>query len=110
VNRLNAFPQFLLAHSRKEYRMVDVRDAAAGASQWPAPGGDVLYYQGMFCYFADDPADPAPAALNPNCQAVHERYATVPLQVEVLDTQGYSHLAYAPGPYRIGFYRLEGLR
>ena len=73
-----------------------------------ADGGELLFYQGMFCYFAFD-EEPAPEPMTQACRAVHERYAAEPLLVEDLHTAGYSLLRDAQGGggvYRIGFYRL----
>jgi hypothetical protein len=106
---LDAFPQFLLQRDGKSFRMVDVRQAAAGEESWPPPGEDLLFYQGMFCYFAF-PDEPSPVPMTPVCRAVHERYVTEPLFVTDLNTTGYSPLVYAPGPYRIGFFRLASAR
>lgn len=106
---LNAFPQFLLASAQKTYELIDVRRAANGEAAWPEPGEDLIYYQGMFCFFAfdeDEPPDPMTAP----CQAVHARYTLEPMFVETLDTKGYSYLRYAPGPYHIGFFRLTALK
>jgi hypothetical protein len=109
---LDAFPDFLLHGANKAYEMVDVRRVAKGELDWPAPGDELLFYQGMFCYFAfHDEATPDP--MTPACQAVHDRYVTEPLIVEDLHTRGYSALRYArdgEGPYRIGFYRLRAAR
>jgi hypothetical protein len=103
---LDAFPEFLLRWNRKSYRTVDVRNAAQEGT-WPQPdGGELLFYQGMFCYFAMD-GDPLPEPMTPPCLAVHERYVTEPMLVTDLETQGYSALHYAPPPYRIGFFRLR---
>jgi len=106
---LDAFPEFLLARSDRRYELVDVRSAAKGAVAWPQlKGGALLFYQGMFCYFAFND-EPAPDPMTPVCRAVHERYEAEPLLVEDLDTEGYSALRYAQGGrgvYRIGFYRL----
>jgi hypothetical protein len=104
---LDAFPEFLLERTGRRYSLVDVRRAARGAVAWPARG-EVLFYQGMFCYFAFDD-EPAPEPMTPPCLAVHERYAAEPLVIEDLHTEGYSALRYAQGGrgvYRIGFYRL----
>lgn len=106
---LAAFPQFLLQRDGKSFELVDVRQAAAGEESWPPPGEDVLFYQGMFCYFAF-PDEPSPDPMTPVCSAVHQRYVTEPLFVEELHTTGYSPLVYAPGPYRIGFLRLSASR
>jgi hypothetical protein len=103
---LDAFPDFLLTEAKKRYALVDVRDAASGAVAWPEPTGDLLWYQGMFCYFAFD-EDPPPEPMTAACRAVHERYVAEPLIVEDLDVPGYSLLRYAPPPYRIGFFRLR---
>lgn len=108
-HKLDGFPHFLLQRSGKTYDLVDVRNAAQGEVPWPAARDELLYYQGMFCYFAfDDEASPDP--MTPACQAVHERYVVEPLLVEDLHTKGYSLLRYArdgEGPYRIGFFRLR---
>jgi hypothetical protein len=110
--RLDAFPQFLLQRASKRHEMIDVQRVASGEVAWPNAGDDVLYYQGMFCYFAfDDEASPDP--ITATCQAVHDRYVTEPLFVEDLHTKGYSRMRYArdgQGPYRIGFYRLKAAR
>ncbi|MCC6847413.1 MAG: glycosyltransferase family 39 protein [Deltaproteobacteria bacterium] len=108
-HNLDAFPEFLLARSGRRYTLVDVRSAARGTVAWPPPAGDVLFYQGMFCYFAFDD-EPAPEPMTPACLAVHERYDAEPLSVEDLRTEGYSSLRYAQGGrgvYRIGFFRLK---
>lgn len=105
---LDAFPEFLLTRSARQYALVDVRRAAEGAVAWPEPKGDLIFYQGMFCYFAFDD-EPPPEPMTRPCLAVHERYAAEPLVVEDLHTEGYSALRYAHGGrgvYRIGFYRL----
>ena len=109
---LDAFPEFLLRQSGRRYALVDVRRAAAGTIPWPTDTGDLLFYQGMFCYFAFDD-EPAPEPMTAACRAVHERYAAEPLLVEDLRTEGYSQLRYAQGGrgvYRIGFYRLAPRR
>ena len=106
---LNAFPDFLLQRSSKTYEMIDVRRAAAGDVAWPEPDGDLLYYQGMFCYFAFA-EDPPPDPMTVPCRAVHEHYALEPLFIEDLDTEGYSWLRYAQGPFRIGFFRAKAAR
>ena len=105
-HNLDAFPEFLLTGSGRRYALVDVRRASEGAVGWPEPTGDLLFYQGMFCYFAFDD-EPAPEPMTPACRAVHERYHAQPILVEDLHTEGYSTLRYTQGGvYRIGFYRL----
>jgi hypothetical protein len=107
-HNLDVFPEFLLTRSGRRYALVDVRKAAKGAVPWPEPSKDLLFYQGMFCYFAFDD-EPSPEPMTPVCRAVHERYDLEPLIVEDLRTEGYSSLRYAQGGrgvYRIGFYRL----
>lgn len=107
-HNLDVFPEFLLTRSGRRYSLVDVRNAAKGSVAWPQATSDLLFYQGMFCYFAFDD-EPAPEPMTPVCRAVHERYALEPLLVEDLRTEGYSSLRYAQGGrgvYRIGFYRL----
>src|SRR5439155_1666726 len=106
--KLDAFPEFLLTRSGRRYALVDVHRATEGAVAWPQAKGDLLFYQGMFCYFAFDD-EPAPEPMTAACRAVHERYAAEALVVEDLRTEGYSTLRYAQGGrgvYRIGFYRL----
>jgi hypothetical protein len=93
-HNLDAFPEFLLTRSGRRYALVDVRRAAEGTVAWPESTGDLLFYQGMFCYFAFDD-EPAPEPMTPSCRAVHERYAAEPLLVEDLHTEGYSALRYA---------------
>lgn len=108
-SNLDAFPEFLLARSGRRYPLVDVRRAAAGTVAWPPPTDELLFYQGMFCYFAFD-REPSPDPMTPVCRAVHERYVAEPLLIEDLRTEGYSALRYAQGgrgTYRIGFYRLK---
>ncbi len=107
---LDAFPNFLLERDGKQYRLVDLRAAADGSIDWPSPGEDVYFYQGMFCYFAFPDSEPTPDPMTRRCLAVHDRYVTQPLFTEDLDTPGYSWLRYAQGPYRIGFYRLVAAR
>lgn len=107
-HNLDVFPEFLLTRSGRRYALVDVRNAAKGTVAWPAPTGALVFYQGMFCYFAFDD-EPSPDPMTPVCRAVHERYLAEPLVVEDLHTEGYSSLRYAQGGrgvYRIGFYRL----
>jgi hypothetical protein len=107
-HNLDAFPEFLLTRSGRRYALIDVRRASEGAVAWPEPTGEVIFYQGMFCYFAFG-EEPAPDPMTPACRSVHERYAAEPLLVEDLRTEGYSALRYAhggQGVYRIGFYRL----
>jgi hypothetical protein len=106
---LDAFPEFLLRRADKQYEMVDVRRAAEGKTAWPTAGENLLYYQGMFCYFAFDD-EPPPDPMTATCRSVHERYLAEPLFVEDLDTEGYSFLRYAKGPFRIGFFRLKARR
>jgi len=106
--RLDAFPTFLLDRDRKAYALVDVRDAAA-AEQWPPSAPDLIYYQGMYCYFAFD-GEPSPTPMMPVCRAVHERYDLEPLHTETLHTRGYSLMRYARPPYSIGFYRARRAR
>lgn len=103
---LAAFPEFLLQRDDKSFRLLDVRRAAEGKTPWPPAGEDLLFYQGMYCYFAF-PDQPSPDPMTPACRAVRERYVAEPLFVTDLDTKGYSALIYAKGPYRIGFYRLR---
>jgi hypothetical protein len=109
---LDAFPQFLLTHAGKSYDLLDVRRAARGDEGWPAPEPGVIYYQGMFCYFAFDD-EPSPDPMTAPCKAVHDRYELEPLYLEDLVASGYSHLRYAGsgrGPFRIGFFRLHAPR
>jgi hypothetical protein len=106
---LDAFPTFLLHREGKSYRTVDLRSALEGKIELPTPGSDLLFYRGMFCYFAFTD-EPPPAPMSELCRAVHERYVAEPLFIENLDVKGYSPMIYAPGPFRIGFYRLSGLR
>jgi hypothetical protein len=108
--RLNAFPDFLLWRDGKRYEMIDVRRAAAGDIPWPAPGEELLFYQGMFCHFASRPDEPHPDPLSTVCTAVHQRYVAEPLAVEDLHTEGYSLMPYGPSPFRIGFFRLRAAR
>ena len=106
-HNLDVFPEFLLTRSGRRYALVDVGQAAEGTVPWPEPTGELVFYQGMFCYFAFE--GPAPDPMTEVCRAVHERYAAEPLVVEDLHTEGYSLLRYAQGGrgvYRIGFYRL----
>jgi hypothetical protein len=105
---LDAFPEFLLTGSGRRYALLDVRRATEGAVAWPEPTGDLFFYQGMFCYFAFGD-EPVPEPMTNACRAVYKRYATEPLVLEDLHTEGYSPLRYAQGGrgvYRIGFYRL----
>jgi hypothetical protein len=107
-HNLDAFPEFLLTRAGRRYTLVDVRSAAKGTVAWPQPTAELVFYQGMFCYFAFED-EPSPDPMTPVCRAVHERYAAEPLMVEDLHTEGYSSLRYAQGGrgvYRIGFYRL----
>lgn len=109
---IGVFPQFLLRRDGKSYELVDVWRAADGAEPWPAPGADLLYYQGMSCYFAF-PDEPSPDPMTRPCRAVHERYALEPVFEEDLHAQGYSALRYAGDgaqPFRVGFYRLRAVR
>ena len=111
-HNLDSFPEFLLERSGRRYALVDVRSAAKGTIAWPPPADDLLFYQGMFCYFAFDD-EPSPDPMTPVCRAVHERYAAEPILVEDLHAAGYSSLRYAQGGrgvYRIGFYRLTPRR
>jgi hypothetical protein len=107
-HNLDVFPDFLLTRRGLRYALVDVRSAARGTVPWPQPTEDLIFYQGMFCYFAFED-EPSPDPMTPVCRAVHERYFAEPLVVEDLHTEGYSSLRYAQGGrgvYRIGFYRL----
>lgn len=107
-HNLDAFPEFLLRQSGRRYALVDVRRLSEGAVPWPPSTGELIFYQGMFCYFGIGD-EPAPETMTRACRAVHERYAAEPLRVEDLHTEGYSSLRYAQGGrgmYRIGFYRL----
>jgi hypothetical protein len=110
---LDAFPAFLLSPDQSSgYTTVDVGKAARGDVEWPSPGQDVLYYQGMFCSFAFGD-EPTPAPLTAPCRAVHERYVLEPLFVEEIRARGYSLLHYAGdgrGPFPIGFYALRQRR
>lgn len=106
---LDAFPEYLLRTNDKTYAPFDVRKAAAEQIAWPEPGEDLVYYQGMYCYFAFG-NEPSPDPMTAVCRAVHDRYAARPIAVADLDTTGYSAMQYAHGPYRIGFYRLHALR
>ena len=111
-HNLDVFPEFLLTKSGRRYTLIDVRGAAKGAVSWPDPTENLLFYQGMFCYFAFDD-EPSPDPMTPVCRAVHERYAAEPLMVEDLHTEGYSSLRYThrgQGTYRIGFFRLTARR
>jgi len=106
---LNAFPDYLLRTNDKKYAPFDVRKAAAEQIAWPEAGEDLVYYQGMYCYFAFG-NEPSPDPMTAACRAVHDRYEARPIAVVDLDTTGYSAMQYAHGPYRIGFYRLHALR
>lgn len=105
---LNAFPEFLLRQAGKEMRLIEVRRAGADGAPWPAPDGELLFYQGMYCYFAFHD-DPPPEPMAAPCLRVAEHYRLEPLLVDDLDTRGYSWLRYTNdgrGPFRVGFYRL----
>lgn len=107
-HNLDVFPEFLLMRSDRRYTLVDVRRAADGGVAWPETTDDLLFYQGMFCYFTFED-ERAPDPMTSACLAVHERYRAEPLVIEDLHTEGYSALRYAQGGrgvYRIGFYRL----
>jgi len=107
---LDAFPEVLLQASHKSYRLVDLHQAVAGDTAWPDAGDRVLlFYQGMFCYFAFHD-QPAPVPMTAPCLEVHRRYRSRPLRVTELDTTGFSALRYADPPYAIGFYLLEPMR
>ncbi len=110
LRNLDAFPEFLLWRAGNAYQMVDVRRVAHGEVPWPTPGEDLIYYQGMFCYFAAAPDEPSPDPMTPECKAVLDHYVAEPLFIEELHTEGYSRLRYARGPFRIGFFRLPAQR
>lgn len=108
-SNLDAFPELLLQRAGKRYDLVDVRQAARGATAWPPAGDGALYYQGMYCYIAFD-HEPSPDPMTPVCRAVHDHYVLEPLRIEDLHARGYSAMRYAQGGagvYRIGFYRLR---
>ena len=110
--KLDAFPLFLLSRAGKTYEPIDVRQAATRDEPWPAADENLIFYQGMFCYFAFDD-EPAPDPMTAPCREVHERYALRPLFVDDLATQGYSYLRYSGGEqgvFRIGFFQLEARR
>ena len=104
---LDAFPDLLLRREGKSYQLVDLAAAARGEVEWPQPGPDVLYYQGMFCH-ADFHDAPPPNPMTEPCNQVRRRYRTRPLRETKLDTQGFSALRYAKPPFHIGFFVLEG--
>ena len=110
-DQLNAFPEFLLQRDGKRIEVQDVRSLGQGAVALPIESGEVLYYQGMYCYFAFRD-EPTPNPIAAPCQNVHHRFRLEPLHIVDLHTKGYSLLRYANngnGPYRIGFYRVRGL-
>jgi hypothetical protein len=92
---LDAFPEFLLTRAGKRYTMVDIRRAARGEVDWPAADGELVFYQGMFCYFAFDETEPKPDPMTPACKAVYERYELEPIMFADLDTTGYSAVVYS---------------
>jgi hypothetical protein len=110
-DRLDVFPDLLLSRAGKSYQLLDVRQAARDGG-WPTAGGgpegSLIYYQGMFCYFAMGD-EPTPDPLTEPCRAVQTRYQAEPLIVDDIVAPGYSTLRYAQGgqgPFRIGFFRL----
>jgi hypothetical protein len=103
---LGAFPGVLLVQTEKSYAVLDVRQAASGEIAWPQADGELLFYQGMYCYFAFDD-EPPPDPMTAACRAVHERYVAEPLVVETLNAPSYPQLHYAQPPFRIGFFRLR---
>lgn len=109
-SRLNAFPDFLLQGRRESYRLIDVRDAVKGEVSWPAAGEDLLFYQGLYCYFAFSKDDPGALAVEP-CAEVHRRYVTEAWLTEEITAPAYSLMPYTTEPpLRIGFFRLVALR
>ena len=103
---LDGFPRFLLSRANRTYDMVDVRRAASGAVRWPEADDELIYYQGMYCYFAFAD-EPAPDPMTPACSAVRDRYVLEPLFAENLETHGYSYMRYGSPPFHIGFFRLR---
>lgn len=78
---------------------------------WPEPGADLLYYQGMHCWFADPHTEAIPGQMRPACAAVTERYVLEPLAETVLEPPGDAPLSHAlPGRFPVGLYRAVGLR
>lgn len=109
-SRLNAFPDFLLQRRRENYRLIDVRDVAQGNVAWPAAGEDLLFYQGLYCYFAFSKDDPGALPVEP-CAEVQRRYVTEPWLTDDITAPAYSLMQYTTAPpLRIGFFRLVAQR
>lgn len=109
-SNLDAFPAFVLSGAGKTYDLVDVRRATNGEVAWPAPGGELLYYQGLFCYLAP-PGQPSSERLTAPCGAVHERYTLDASMTGDIAGEAWQHYAgNSRGPFRIGFFRLQARR
>ncbi len=109
---LDTFPTFLLERTGKRYAISDARAVARGKQPWPEPSADLLFYQGMYCYFAFHD-EPEPEPMTAACLAVQRRYVLEPLHTELLHTKGYSSLRYSghgERPFLIGFFKVKGLR
>ena len=104
---IDAFPTFLLARHGVAAQTLDL-DAALEQGQWPAPAPGTFFYQGMYCYFGFG-GEPPPPGMTPRCRELRRRYALRPLRVRTLHARGYSGLAYAPGPYEVGFFEVVGV-
>lgn len=108
------FPQLLLRHAGRAYGVIDARQAARGEADWPAAAADLVYYQGMDCYFVKD-QQPWPDPITPFCKAVYERYTMEPILIEDLTTLEYSYptlhrAGEDPLTFRIGFFRVTSVR
>lgn len=110
AGRFHAFPDFLLDRNDKRFELYDLEGPDIGDLK-SEPGRPLLFYQGMYCYYARkrEPVDP----MHQRCAAIRARFAMRPLMVQTLHARGYSQLYYArggQGPYDVGFFEITGPR
>jgi len=106
---LGGFPADLLARRGPDFDVIDVAEASRTGT-WPRPGADLLFYQGMFCWFAWQPRAPAPAGMQPACREVRARYRAVPMVSAWLPgpvSSAPEHATMNAKGYEVGFFRLE---
>lgn len=106
---MDVFPVYMLYKlGCKDVRLIDLRACLDGREPWPEPKGDIVYYQGMACFFFNDGTPPAP--MHPRCLEVHRRYQLEPVATTDVVAQPSSEMRYSGdgnGPWTIGFYRLR---
>ena len=105
---LDGFPADLLARKGHTFEVLDLAQVDR-TGQWPRPAADLLFYQGMFCWFAWQPRAPAPAGLQPACRNALAHYRAAPVRLRRLPgpvSSAPEHAAVGATGFAVGFFHL----